>query len=300
MTLSESVLPKFLGYVHNSDLVSLACTSRSWLRTIHPILTDRKRDKLVIISQWKEADNYDDKIRNLRYTGDEPIPKDRLRFLTRLEFKRDFGRSFDHPMERGDLPNTLEHLTFGWNFNQKIGEGVLPPSLTHLTFGDRFNQPIGLGVLPPHLSHLMFQGKFDQPLEEGVLPVGLKHLTFGWNFNQEIGEGVLPDNLSHLTFGGLFNKPIRRRVLPESLKHLTFGGLFNQVIKEGVLPASLSSLVFGPGFKQPILGDLPDSLSYLAVGQSFLYIHPLNIVEGSKQPLEVRLVRNDWNPSAFG
>jgi surface protein len=67
--------------------------------------------------------------------------------LTHLAFVRKGW--FDEPIEPGDLPETLTHLTLTGYFDEPLGKDVLPPSLTHLTFGEcsRFKRTITLDAV---------------------------------------------------------------------------------------------------------------------------------------------------------
>jgi hypothetical protein len=51
----------------------------------------------------------------------------------------------------------LTHLTFGDTFNQPIEKDVLPDSLTHLVFGRNFNQIIKNDVLLKSLKYIKIQ-----------------------------------------------------------------------------------------------------------------------------------------------
>ena len=53
---------------------------------------------------------------------------------------------------KGDIPNSVTHLTFGYRFDQKLKEGDIPNSVTHLTFDEEFNQE--LNILPYGLKSL--------------------------------------------------------------------------------------------------------------------------------------------------
>ena len=73
----------------------------------------------------------------------------------------------------GQLPSSLQNLTFGAYFNQSL-EGIqLPSSLQSLEFGDDFNQSLEGIQLPSSLQSLTFGEKFNQSLEGIQLPSNL-------------------------------------------------------------------------------------------------------------------------------
>ena len=41
----------------------------------------------------------------------------------------------DITIEKGDIPNSVTHLTFGYKFNQILYKECIPNSVTHLNFG---------------------------------------------------------------------------------------------------------------------------------------------------------------------
>lgn len=57
-------------------------------------------------------------------------PKNRRDLVKRMWFDK-----MDRPLEQGELPADLTHLSFRYNFDQPLATGILPASLTHLTFG---------------------------------------------------------------------------------------------------------------------------------------------------------------------
>jgi hypothetical protein len=181
-----------------------------------------------------------------------------------------FGARFDTYIHPNVLPNSLRELVFGESFNRVIMEGVLPMTLESLTLGASFNTYIAPKVLPDSLRTLVFGESFNSFISEGVLPVELESLTFGYMFNRYIDPGVLPACLRKLVFGYSFNRPIAKGVLPMKLESLTFDeyGLFDSEIDQEAWPVSLTSLTFGTDFNKST-GILPDSLVRLQFGHSF-------------------------------
>ena len=104
------------------------------------------------------------------------------------------------PVQEGDIPNSVTHLTFGFGFNQPLKAGDIPNSVTHLTFGICFNQPLKVGDIPNSVTHLIFGWHFNQPLKAGDIPNSVTHLIFGWHFNQPLNKGDIPNSVTHLIF----------------------------------------------------------------------------------------------------
>ena len=100
----------------------------------------------------------------------------------------------------GDLPHTLESLTFGLSFNHSLEQITLPNGLQSLTFHGSFNQRLEQVTLPS-LQNLTFSDSFDQSLGQVTLPNGLRNLTFGiiWlSLQPELGGSYLAQQPSKL------------------------------------------------------------------------------------------------------
>lgn len=57
------------------------------------------------------------------------------------EIRYNLGESFNQPLQPGDIPSSVTHLTFGSMFNQPVQADRIPSSVKHLTFGWYFDQP---------------------------------------------------------------------------------------------------------------------------------------------------------------
>ena len=99
----------------------------------------------------------------------------------------------NNELKKGDIPNSVTHLTFGKEFNQELKEGDIPNSATDLTFGTCFNQELKKGDIPNSVTHLTFGHDFNQELN--ILPSGLKSLNLCKN-NQILSN--LPFTLEKL------------------------------------------------------------------------------------------------------
>ncbi|KAN0039200.1 hypothetical protein ACTA71_001394 [Dictyostelium dimigraforme] len=223
---------------------------------------------------------------SINYTFNQPIEKKVLpNSLTTLSF----GDEFNQPIEKEVLPNSLTTLSFGFYFNQPIKKGTLPNSLKTLSFGNSFNQSIEKCVLPNNLTTLSFGDYFEQSIKKGALPNNLKSLSFGWYFNQPIEKGDLPNNLTTLSFGDSFGHPIKKEFFTNKLTTLELGGCFDEPIEKGYLPNSLTSLSFGSNFNQTLKKCvLPNSLTTLSFGYYY------------NQPFEKDVLPNSLTTLSFG
>ncbi|EFA85512.1 hypothetical protein PPL_01469 [Heterostelium album PN500] len=200
--------------------------------------------------------------------------------LTYLVLECEFNQQF----QPGDLPNTLEYLSFGYSiYNQPFGVNVLPPNIRFLQMGTIFDHPIGENVLPVNLEVLIFGKFFNQPLEENVLPPNLEHLEFSDKFNQPLKPNVIPDSLRYLLLDSEYSHDIGESVLanittlfisgtgteectiqlPSSLRHLILGKAFNKKIKFGKYPDGLTHFQmesFVPGL------EIPKKITHLDLG----------------------------------
>ncbi|KAK5574629.1 hypothetical protein RB653_009882 [Dictyostelium firmibasis] len=170
----------------------------------------------------------------------------------------------------GDIPSSVESLTFGDYFNQVLSEGSIPSSVKSLTFGYCFNQVLSEGLIPSSVKSLTFGHSFNQVLSAGSIPSSVKSLTFGYCFNQELSAESIPSSVKSLTFGNDFNQVLSARSIPSSVKSLTFGDGFNQVLSEGSIPSSVKSLTFGNNFNRILsAGSIPSSVKSLTFGRCF-------------------------------
>ncbi len=164
------------------------------------------------------------------------------------------------------------HIQFKDSFNYPINKGFIPNTILHLYFGDMFNQPINEGVLPDNIEFLYFGDRFNQKLNKNCLPKNLKDLEFGSEYNIEIEKDVLPENLVYLKFGPIFNKHC---VFPNNLKKLIFGQNFNKIFYDKCsLPQKLEYLKLGFKYNKTFykikngekINLLPNSLKKLHIG----------------------------------
>ena len=88
--------------------------------------------------------------------------------------------TFNQPLKEGDIPNSVQTLTFGYDFNQPLKEGDIPNSVQTLTFGYRFNQP--LNNLPISVKNITFIGISDSSLDS--LPNTIINITLYIIINQ--------------------------------------------------------------------------------------------------------------------
>ncbi|KAK5574616.1 hypothetical protein RB653_009869 [Dictyostelium firmibasis] len=120
----------------------------------------------------------------------------------------------------GDIPSSVESLTFGRSFNQVLSAGLIPSSVKSLTFGRDFNQVLSAESIPSSVESLKFGNGFNQVLSSGSIPSSVKSLTFGDYFNQELSAGSIPSSVKSLTFGICFNKVLSAGLIPSSVESL--------------------------------------------------------------------------------
>ena len=163
------------------------------------------------------------------------------------------------------IPSSVTHLTFGHLFNYPLDPGDIPDTVTHLTIKTNCIRP-RFGVIPNSVTHLIFGDFFVYKFKVGCIPDSVTHLTF----NARIKLGIIPKSITHLTFGSNFNYPLKIGFIPNSVTHLVFGRNFNQTLKKGVIPDSVTHLDLGEFFSKPLeSGDIPDSVTHLAIGEFF-------------------------------
>ncbi len=132
----------------------------------------------------------------------------------------------------------------GQQFNRSLEIGDLPPSLEALTFGVAFNRFLGVGVIPEKVKSVVFGTKFNQPLVVGTFPKLIKSIEFGWNFNQPLPTGVIPPTIETLKVSTLFDQKLLN--LPDTLKELQLSKYFDNEIK---FPLTLEKLEIISGSK---------------------------------------------------
>jgi hypothetical protein len=82
----------------------------------------------------------------------------------------------NNKLSKGEIPNTVQHLTFCYYFNQVIEKDDLPNSIRHLVFTNYYyakelnNLPSGLKSLKLISNHQILSN----------LPVGLEKLIIGY------------------------------------------------------------------------------------------------------------------------
>lgn len=83
---------------------------------------------------------------------------------------------YEKPIEKLELPDTLEHLEISWGFNHPLDQNSLPKNLKFFSPGFHFNQMIKNDCLPDTIQELYFGEMFDETILQ--LPRHLIHLGF--------------------------------------------------------------------------------------------------------------------------
>jgi hypothetical protein len=152
------------------------------------------------------------------------------------------------------IPEHTKVLNFGLYFNHPLKKGDIPNSVTTLICGLYFNQPLKKGDIPNFITTLRFGNCFNQPLEKGDIPDSVTTLEFGFCFDQPLKKGNIPDSVTTLTLGNYFNQPLKPGDIPNSVITLTFGDYFNQTLKPGDIPnRPLSSDIVPNSVKEIVL-----------------------------------------------
>lgn len=118
-----------------------------------------------------------------------------------------FGTFFDNVINKGEIPQSVTHLTFGLCFNKSIVNSI-PNSVTHLTFGCLFNKSIDNNI-PDSVQHLVFGDFFNQDVTDSI-PSSVKYLTLGHYFNHDISK--IPNTVQYLTLDKYDDDPIRFKI----------------------------------------------------------------------------------------
>ncbi|KAM9945124.1 hypothetical protein ACTFIT_003376 [Dictyostelium discoideum] len=193
----------------------------------------------------------------------------------------DLGKSYNHPLKIGDIPNGITNLTLSYNFDFQIQPFAIPSSVTSITFGNRWNQQLIKDSLPKSLKSLKFGSCFNNkgnPIDFSIFPKSIESIIFGKDFQQLIEpnsfETFLP-NLVKLEFNSEYKKKLKLNSIPKTVKELFLGynNNFNNNNNNNdesifkCIPNSVTKLTLGDYLSNPIEAyDLPDSITDLSLG----------------------------------
>ena len=204
-------------------------------------------------------------------------PRIQSRFNTNLLFpnliKLQLPDHYDHPLEPGDLPESLKYLIINEVYKQPLKPGTLPNGLKYLKL-NYYIPPIIKESYPQHL-YVLDISRCRWKIEPNVLPIHLHELRLG-NYEHKLELDSLPKFLKILKFDG-YRQVLDVGVLPNTLETLSFN-YDTPTLELGVLPESLITLKLGSYFDHPLIPNvLPSSLKYLYIskvgwGQ---YSHPI-------------------------
>lgn len=180
-----------------------------------------------------------------------------VRSVTELKF----NFTFNEALKPGQIPDTVEKITFGWRFNQPLGKDVLPNGLKELEIDCSFEKYQQL-VLPRSLTKLTLCD-YRYPLELLKLPESLEHLEIKWGFDHPLLINSLPKNLKYFSPGSDFNQ----NILSDTIQELHLGLSFERIDQ---LPSSLVHLALDTLNNNFFIDsdsdfelDVPDSLQTL-------------------------------------
>eukprot|EP01132_Coremiostelium_polycephalum_P005601 gene5601-6969_t len=143
---------------------------------------------------------------------------------------------FDRPIKVGDIPSTVERLTFSSSGNSvPIPVGAIPSSVTYLKFDHRF---AGLkhGVIPTSVKELVIF--CDSTLQPGMIPSSVTHLTIHQYNAGLVTPDLLPPNLVYLRYGMYYSKSITSDMIPSTVTHLCVDR--PSLIKVGAIPPTVT------------------------------------------------------------
>lgn len=234
----------------------------------------------------------------------------------------------------GDIPDSVNVLSFGSMFNQNLAKYDIIDYLVWFLFGEKSvkshipssvnmlilcgpDHHLQVGHIPDSVTQLSLCGTFNNPLEVGHIPNSIVHLVLGGSsptsFNQKLQIGLIPNSVINLMFDHSFNQKLETGHIPNSVINLTFKGLFDQKLEVGHIPDSVTNLTFGTCFNQPLKkGHIPDSVVCLSFGIMFNHvlepeIIPMNLETLScyhnhatilsKVPLYIKVYYSTYMPS---
>ncbi|EGG23104.1 hypothetical protein DFA_05234 [Cavenderia fasciculata] len=185
--------------------------------------------------------------------------KDNIKTLVYSQFKRPFIKSdfsdglkelnlgyFNHPIQPGSLPPSLEKLNLGSEFQQDILPGTIPSTCKYLHFGDKFNKSIVVNSDLYNVETIILGVSYNQPLQAhsianckklvltsfkytiqcGALPEGLLELTLKWH-QGVVESGALPKSLLYLKLPS-FLLATCPNTIPDTLLHIDVTGPYSQ------------------------------------------------------------------------
>ena len=129
-------------------------------------------------------------------------------------------------LQPGDLPASLQYLSFGYYLPFELLPNILPSSLEELRLSYQYLHPLAPGVLPPSLRALTLGQALYRPLEVGSLPEGLLYLRFLPLSRSRarlppLQPGVLPSTLLGLDLSNrLADEQQLAGVIPQSVRWL--------------------------------------------------------------------------------
>lgn len=205
-----------------------------------------------------------------------------------------FHNSFNLPVSKYNLPNSLKEIIFGYDYTQLICVktddrlGGIPLNVKSLTIpSDICHMTIDGGLRLQCLESVYIHNIWSLADSKGnsILPVTVKHIEireYCYKLDSYTGKRLLPPFLESLILGE-FNRPIVSEfdddtLLPASLVRLKIENYFNQTImskkEEPLLPPNLKYLELSYSFNQSIIAPsgkqlIPASLTELKFGTKF-------------------------------
>ncbi|KYR02057.1 hypothetical protein DLAC_00856 [Tieghemostelium lacteum] len=173
-------------------------------------------------------------------------------------------KSFNHMLEKNQLPNTLKILEFAPNYGRSITPGSLPTTLEEIKLGEFYTD-----LMPGVLSDLVnlkkltcglyfgykktFKDVFPQNLVElkitmipykyiSSLPKSLKILIIRYGICNSSSRALKSYTHNNVEIYKDFTRKIEKGTFPPTLLQLELGKYFHAQLAEGSLPITLESL----------------------------------------------------------
>ncbi len=166
--------------------------------------------------------------------------------------------------EIGTIPFGVKKLEFGTihNYEHILDPGVLPNSIETLVMQYKFAQPIVSGIIPNSVKYLVIHN--NNNLIEGSIPHGVIELELKNNYNK-IFPNMFPETIKKLKLSGFdFDISELDKCIPKSVKHLTLEGTcFVRPLVPGNIPDSVEELiVIGYNDSYPVQGTKSNPSKY--------------------------------------
>jgi hypothetical protein len=201
----------------------------------------------------------------------------------------ELNKSFNIKLNSGDLPKTLEELTF-LNYDHELYPNILPLSLKKL-YIQNYNYKITKDFFPPNLENLRIY--YNNYINETYFPTKLKslHLVGHFDYNIYVDIAQLPRTLESLKIYRYNIKQLVSNSLPPKLKEIELS-VYNYPLNKLLFPSTMESIDLSKWDDHFITQDtFPNHLKQL--GLHFIYKYCI-IPNSLPEKLEELRIQNYW------